>query len=493
MRRKLSRREFLYLSAVAGGGAALAGAAGHAHGAALAVGSRGKKLIEYGWDVPGAEFVRDNVRAMEGRPFDGIVFNIKGVRNDPEGYPNDDDIPRAFDTRRWRESEMKLDVLRSIRWGRFTDNFLILWGTNDRGMDWFDDTHWDTIAANMLLYARAARTGRCVGIVLDPEPYGESPWEYGIQRFPGKSFARVEARVRERGARFISALQRGLPRVRLLTFWGLGIVRAQTEYANGNIQETQYALLRAFIEGMLGRAAGNASIIDGNEGAYYYDETLKFFDGLAYIRGSSSYVSPENRASFARHYRVANALYPDYVFGLWPEFDRGWSQGYKQRWWEHNVYHALATSNRYAWCYSEKPDWWRGDVPSGVEGGIRSARRKLSRGEALGFDLVKKAGYWDATRQAAITRSPGVRLTRPSDGARFAAPATISLAAAVTGTNVSRVAFYRNTHKVGEVTSAPFRITVKNVPAGRHDFTAIVFDNRRAHGTSAPVRVAVQR
>src|SRR5215212_4615740 len=35
-----------------------------------------KKLLQMGWDRPTTAFVRDNVRAMETRPFDGIVFQL---------------------------------------------------------------------------------------------------------------------------------------------------------------------------------------------------------------------------------------------------------------------------------------------------------------------------------------------------------------------------------------------------------------------------------
>ena len=37
-----------------------------------------KKIVEYGWDVPYPDFVRDNIREMEKRPFDGIIFRTSG-------------------------------------------------------------------------------------------------------------------------------------------------------------------------------------------------------------------------------------------------------------------------------------------------------------------------------------------------------------------------------------------------------------------------------
>ena len=80
--------------------------------------SHGKKIIEYGWDIPTAQFVEQNVSDMENHPFDGIVFTISG------------DNPYAFDTRPWNKGDMQLDTLAQIQWRKFTDNFLLLWLSN---------------------------------------------------------------------------------------------------------------------------------------------------------------------------------------------------------------------------------------------------------------------------------------------------------------------------------------------------------------------------
>ena len=34
------------------------------------------KLIEYGWDTPGPEFVRTHIVEMERRPFDGVIVRL---------------------------------------------------------------------------------------------------------------------------------------------------------------------------------------------------------------------------------------------------------------------------------------------------------------------------------------------------------------------------------------------------------------------------------
>ena len=166
-----------------------------------------KKLIEYGWDVPYPDQVRKDIRNMEKKPFDGIIFRLREWNH-------------AFDPRPWDEAKLKpqLDDLAAIEWKTFTDNFLCLYAANNWKMDWFNDEQWKGITANLRLSAKAAKIGRCVGIVFDPEPYGDNPWAYAGKN-KDRSFAEVEAQVRKRGAQFMTAIQAEMPEVRLLTFF----------------------------------------------------------------------------------------------------------------------------------------------------------------------------------------------------------------------------------------------------------------------------------
>lgn len=62
---------------------------------------------------------------------------------------------------------------------------------------------------------------------------------------------------------------------------------------------------------------------------------------------------------------------------------------------EHNVYYALTTSDEYVWCYSERMNWWlppeklKKDriLPLGVEQALISARQKHEQGKPLGYDI----------------------------------------------------------------------------------------------------------
>jgi regulation of enolase protein 1 (concanavalin A-like superfamily) len=94
---------------------------------------------------------------------------------------------------------------------------------------------------------------------------------------------------------------------------------------------------------------------------------------------------------------------------------------------------------------------------------------------------------------APANTAPAVALTSPANGATFAEPATIAIAANASdgdGT-VSRVDFYRGTTLLGSDTTAPYSFTWSNVPAGSYTLTARAVDNAGAAATSAAVTVTV--
>lgn len=111
-----------------------------------------KKLIEYGWDVPYPDQVRKDIRDMQKKPFDGVIFRLR-------------DWNHAFDPRPWDESRLKpqFDDLAAIEWRTFTDNFLCLYAANNWKMDWFNDEQWENITANLRLSAKATPGDPCGG------------------------------------------------------------------------------------------------------------------------------------------------------------------------------------------------------------------------------------------------------------------------------------------------------------------------------------------
>jgi hypothetical protein len=344
-----------------------------------------KKLIEYGWDVPYPDQVRKEIRNMEKKPFDGVIFRLREWNH-------------AFDPRPWKEEDLKpqFDDLAAIEWKTFTDNFLCLYAANNWKMDWFNDEQWKGIAANLRLSAKAAKIGRCVGVVFDPEPYGENPWAYSGKN-KEHSFAELQAQVARRGAEFMSAIQAEMPDVRLLTFFHQSLFAdllddPDPKSRDDRLAKQDWALLSAFWNGALEAAAPGVRIIDGYEPSYYFNAREPFFTAYHTMKQRSlSLTPPSLRAKHGVNFQAGMALYVDETLGLRQpakDFVSTYLTPQDQlRWFEHNVYYALKTTDEYVWCYSERMNWWQGQVPEGAEAAVVSARKKIAEGKPLGFDI----------------------------------------------------------------------------------------------------------
>ena len=358
-----------------------------------------KKIVEYGWDVPYPDFVRDNIREMEKRPFDGIIFRTN-------------EFNHAFDIRPWKQADpsagsgqalqAQLDTLAQIKWQKFGDNFLTLYAANKWNMDWFDDEHWKVIVENMKLFSLAVRSGHCVGVCFDPEPYGTDPWVYpGL--YKDKSFGEVADQVRRRGRQFISALQEHVPNLRILSFFMLGLFRDVVDEPDPQVRQQKllrkrYILLPAFCNGMLEGAAPGTILIDGNESAYYYESPDEFYRAYHLIRQRAQALVPESlRSKYNAQVQAGMALYIDQTLAkrTTETTSHFLSPEDQLKFFEHNVYYALATSDEYVWCYSERMNWWLPPekvekdrvLPPGVEEVLISARQKYEQGKPLGYEI----------------------------------------------------------------------------------------------------------
>jgi len=349
-----------------------------------------KKLIEYGWDVPTPDYVRQHIREMEQLPFEGLIFRLP------------DNAGIIFDKERRDEAKFtpSFEDCRNIEWQKFTDNFLCLYAASN--MDWFSDADWETVGHNLGLVAQAAALGRCKGLCFDPEPYGNNPWHYPSQAHaPEKTFPEYQAKVRQRGAEFILTIMEYLPNAVIHTFFQLSLFGGIIDESDSlkreeHLSQHHYALLPAFLNGMLDAAGPDIIITDGNEPAYYYTSPLQYYQVYHTIRQSAlSMVVPENIRKYRAQVQVSQALYVDYVFGLgvWGKERYSPAQSLtpeeREKWFKHNTYYALQTSDEYVWLYSEKMDWWANrDLPPGLRESVESAKQKLANREPLGFEMA---------------------------------------------------------------------------------------------------------
>jgi hypothetical protein len=347
----------------------------------------GKKLIEYGWDVPTPAQMRDGLAAMEQRPFEGLIFRLDGGHN---AF-----VTKPLDPAKFTEDER---ILRDLKFTRFTDNFVLVWGSPPADFDWFDEAQWAAIEGNARLLVGRALAGRIRGICFDPEPYDFSLWDYAKQpQAKAHTFAEYRTQVRRRGAQLMRAFEKAMPGATILTFFHVSLYDRFAMLGDGERAERlareSWGLMPDFFVGMLEGASPAARFIDGNENAYYYTSHEQYFRAYHAIRQRAlGFVPPELREKYERQVKVGQALYVDQNFALrQPNTEKYLSfrmtPEERARWFEHNTYWALYTTDEYVWCYSERMNWWKNETPPGLEAAIVNARQKIGEGKPLGFDI----------------------------------------------------------------------------------------------------------
>ncbi|MEU4331280.1 glycoside hydrolase family 48 protein [Nonomuraea dietziae] len=91
-------------------------------------------------------------------------------------------------------------------------------------------------------------------------------------------------------------------------------------------------------------------------------------------------------------------------------------------------------------------------------------------------------------------QAPTVKVTSPSAGATFTAPATVAIAAEAGDADgsVAKVEFFQGGTKLGEDTTAPYAYSWADVAVGEYSLTARATDDKGAITTSAPVGISVK-
>ncbi len=349
----------------------------------------GKKLIELGWDSPTPDFLRANIAQMERRPFDGVVMHLNAGKTifNKTPYP-----PSAFAADRSDLSAMKISKL--------NQNFISIWAASEANWSWFNDADWAATLTNASNFAKTAKAGGVKGFFFDPEPYGTNPWSYSAARYPNQSFAAVRAKVRQRGAAFLDAIQLELPDVKILTLFGVTYLKQQLEQGR-TLEQVEWALLGAFIDGMLDVIGAKAELIDGNEPSYYYYlPNAQEFGGFKDFKNAArALVSPENRFKYDTQVKTSQAVFVDGLLGTYNAQNANGLLGChlrdaneRQLVLEHHTYQALKTSDKYVWVYNERLNWWGTPspnlpLPDQLEAIIARAAAKHRADQPLGFSI----------------------------------------------------------------------------------------------------------
>ena len=167
---------------------------------------------------------------------------------------------------------------------------------------------------------------------------------------------------RRRGAQFVTALQTNKPDVTVVLMFSVSMVAAQAAEEGGDRTSLQYALIPAFVNGMLDSAGPGVRIVDGNEGGYYYRTPRDYANAADWIRDQgASLIDSKHRGRYQRD-AVGAAVSPDCVFGVWtgPNFQvcepGELSTTDRRILLEQNVHAALRNADDVVWLYNENFD-----------------------------------------------------------------------------------------------------------------------------------------
>jgi hypothetical protein len=310
---------------------------------------QGPRILEFGWDYPTVTKLKQNLNNMQSTPFNGIGFSIK------------QDVFDAFDTAALSDDYFQYDDLKKLKWGKYTDNYIMLRGYGSTGGCWFDDVAWKNITNNISKLSKAVSYSGAKGIIFDPEYYLENklynPWTYNKQQYPDKSFAEVQNQVKKRGIEFINALQKNKADISLLSIWITGLIREEMKIMP--LDKTLQALLLSFMEGIFEGKNKTVKITDGNEIAYGYTNPSQFMNSKTEIREQTITLMQSPKARDAvKKLEISQPIFYDGILALAPRFDKGFSTKTKWQWLEENIKYAMAGSDNIIWFYSERINCW---------------------------------------------------------------------------------------------------------------------------------------
>jgi hypothetical protein len=342
-----------------------------------------KKLLEFGWDNPRSDFVRQNIAQMQKRPFSGFTM-LFGVGTN------------IFNKTAFSETDFAADRanLKATAFGSLTDNFFRMDTRHEEGWSWLSDADWNASLENVRQTTRTAKVGGFKGFFFDTEPYGPNPWDYSTAEYGGKSLEEVSKIVRARGRDFMRVVHQELPAAKIITLWAQSVINRQIG-ASGTITDSSWPLYIPFLEGWMDVAQGE-TFIDGNENAYFNLLEEDFNVERADFNDAIRLFSAENQRQYKKLTSFANSLSIDThlntynsprYFGFFAPSDAD-----RLKLLESNIYLGLKTSDEYVWVYSEQMNWWTGALPVGAEAAIRSGATKFNAGQPLGFDITKMAG-----------------------------------------------------------------------------------------------------
>ena len=379
-----------------------------------------KKVIYYGWNTRDSAYVRAHWQEMERMPFDGIAISIALDRALPTvGNGSTGNLlgwnifgPTAFSPDAFRAA---IADLQQPAWTHFTDNFLplaIASRDQDHGLSWFDEARWAVIENNWRVLLTIAREGGCRGLMLDPEQYDYECELFNYQHHRAqrddRPFADYTARARERGRQLGAAMRELFPDITICLLYGYTL--PARELRRGQNPETgRYALMPAFLDGLIESSAPGAKFADLWEFGHRYKKAEQFLTARNEIQIPKPASGQTQRAVVT----AGMSLRIDYGLprARWqtenPERNYFSPIRFKQA-----LRGALEASDRYVWIYSEDgPQFFpMKRLPWPYVRAMRKARRVEGTSLvpwSVGLTGMLALGIWHPMRRRSDTARPG--------------------------------------------------------------------------------------
>ena len=208
--------------------------------------------------MAGLTYLRDHIAEVQALPFDGIAVDV-GLGDTPWGTIA---YTRA-------EFDGEVEVLRSISFGRLTDNFE-MFNVRTGGVDWFDDARFAVVLGNARVAAEVVRDAGLKGLFFDVEQYDDPVWSFPDPP-DAAALPRYEAQAHRRGAEFMATLIAIKPDITVLATVSTSEVFRSVCIDGVPLHEERYRLLPAFLDGMAeakAAAGAPALIVDGFLASY---------------------------------------------------------------------------------------------------------------------------------------------------------------------------------------------------------------------------------
>lgn len=348
-----------------------------------------RKIISWGWNNPDTAYVRDHWQEMEQSPVQGVAVKIPISYNKPtSGDGSTGNLlgwnvfgDQQLDIKKFQQSIADLQTAHWRNFELFIPLAIASYG-QDKNFNWFDDKRWNIIENNWRVMLQIAKSSGIHNIIFDTEIYDYA--QYGAELFSyqeqkvervDKPFDVYQKQARQRGQSLMRIAAQEYPDITIFA----PFIYTPALTGGNSLSERRYALLPAFMDGMLETSAPQTIWVDSWEYSYGYKERSEYLEAYHDIlNGQLSLCAVPD--IFRAKVRVAFNLFIDntYHHAAWNETDYQ-SNYFSPISFQQSLEQALEVSDKYVFIYSQKPGFFpEQQLPIAYKEAIKNALAKAN-------------------------------------------------------------------------------------------------------------------